>query len=395
MVAGEEPYGAIRDAVLATRDGRIAWLGQAVGAPAQFVADPTRTLDAAGGWVTPGLIDCHTHLVFGGDRANEFEMRLQGASYQDIARAGGGILSTVKATRAASEDELFASASARLAILLAHGVTSVEVKSGYGLDVESELRMLRVARRLADEHPVTVSATLLAAHALPREFETDRDAYLSLVCDEMIPAVAAEGLADAVDAFCEGIAFTREECAEVFVAGARHGMAVRLHADQLSDLGGAALAAEHGARSADHLEYASEAGVQAMAEARVTAVVLPGAFYFLGGGQAPPIEAFRRNGVPIAVATDLNPGSSPVASPLAAMNMACVLFGLTPEEALAGMTRNAAPVLGDAGDLGTLEVGSRADIAVWSVDRPAELSYWVGSNPCRAVVQDGVLTRPA
>lgn len=395
MVAGEEPYGAIRDAVLATRDGRIAWLGKAVDAPAELVANPAQTLDAAGGWATPGLIDCHTHLVFGADRAHEFEMRLQGASYEDIARAGGGILSTVKATRAASEDELFASASARLATLLAHGVTSVEIKSGYGLDVGSELRMLRVARRLAEEHPVAVSTTLLAAHALPPEFETDRDAYLSLVCDEMIPAVAAEGLADAVDAFCEGIAFTREECARVFEAGARHGLAVRLHADQLSDLGGAALAAEHGARSADHLEYASEAGVQAMAEAGVTAVVLPGAFYFLGGGQAPPIEAFRRNGVPIAVATDLNPGSSPVASPLAAMNMACVLFGLTPEEALAGMTRNAAPVLGDAGDLGTLEVGSRADLAVWSVDRPAELSYWVGSNPCRAVVQDGVLTRPA
>lgn len=395
MVAGEEPYGAIRDAVLATRDGRIAWLGKAVDAPRELVANPAQTLDAAGGWATPGLIDCHTHLVFGADRAHEFEMRLQGASYEDIARAGGGILSTVKATRAASEDELFASASARLATLLAHGVTSVEIKSGYGLDVGSELRMLRVARRLAEEHPVAVSTTLLAAHALPPEFETDRDAYLSLVCDEMIPAVAAEGLADAVDAFCEGIAFTREECARVFEAGARHGLAVRLHADQLSDLGGAALAAEHGARSADHLEYASEAGVQAMAEAGVTAVVLPGAFYFLGGGQAPPIEAFRRNGVPIAVATDLNPGSSPVASPLAAMNMACVLFGLTPEEALAGMTRNAAPVLGDAGDLGTLEVGSRADLAVWSVDRPAELSYWVGSNPCRAVVQDGVLTRPA
>ncbi len=395
MVAGEEPYGAIRDAVLATRDGRIAWLGKAVDAPSELVANAAQTLDAAGGWATPGLIDCHTHLVFGADRAHEFEMRLQGASYEDIARAGGGILSTVKATRAASEDELFASASARLATLLAHGVTSVEIKSGYGLDVGSELRMLRVARRLAEEHPVAVSTTLLAAHALPPEFETDRDAYLSLVCDEMIPAVAAEGLADAVDAFCEGIAFTREECARVFEAGARHGLAVRLHADQLSDLGGAALAAEHGARSADHLEYASEAGVQAMAEAGVTAVVLPGAFYFLGGGQAPPIEAFRRNGVPIAVATDLNPGSSPVASPLAAMNMACVLFGLTPEEALAGMTRNAAPVLGDAGDLGTLEVGSRADLAVWSVDRPAELSYWVGSNPCRAVVQDGVLTRPA
>ena len=239
--------------------------------------------------------------------------------------------------------------------------------------------MLRVARRLADEHPVTVSTTLLAAHALPPEFEADRGAYLSLICDEMIPAAVAEGLADAVDAFCEGIAFTREECARVSEAGARHGLSVRLHADQLSDLGGAALASEHMARSADHLEYASEAGVEAMAEAGVTAVVLPGAFYFLGGGHLPPIDAFRRRAVPIAIATDLNPGSSPVGSPLLAMNMACVLFGLTPEEALAGMTRNAA----------------RADIAVWSVDRPAELSYWVGSNPCSAVVQNGVLRRPA
>ncbi|MCH2470479.1 MAG: imidazolonepropionase [Gemmatimonadetes bacterium] len=395
MVGGEEPYGAIRDAVLVIREGRIAWLGDAAGAPSELVGNPEQTLDAEGGWATPGLIDCHTHLVFGGDRAREFEMRLRGASYEEIARAGGGILSTVKATRGASDDELVASASRRLATLLEHGVTTVEVKSGYGLDVPSELRMLRVARRLADEHPVTVSTTLLAAHALPPEFEADRGAYLSLICDEMIPAAVAEGLADAVDAFCEGIAFTREECARVFEAGARHGLSVRLHADQLSDLGGAALASEHMARSADHLEYASEAGVEAMAEAGVTAVVLPGAFYFLGGGQAPPIDAFRRRAVPIAIATDLNPGSSPVGSPLLAMNMACVLFGLTPEEALAGMTRNAAPVLGVAGESGTLEVGSRADIAVWSVDRPAELSYWVGSNPCSAVVQNGVLRRPA
>lgn len=395
MVGGEEPYGAIRDAVLVIREGRIAWLGDAAGAPSELVGNPEQTLDAEGGWATPGLIDCHTHLVFGGDRAREFEMRLRGASYEEIARAGGGILSTVKATRGASEDELVASASRRLATLLEHGVTTVEVKSGYGLDVPSELRMLRVARRLADEHPVTVSTTLLAAHALPPEFEADRGAYLSLICDEMIPAAVAEGLADAVDAFCEGIAFTREECARVFEAGARHGLSVRLHADQLSDLGGAALASEHMARSADHLEYASEAGVEAMAEAGVTAVVLPGAFYFLGGGHLPPIDAFRRRAVPIAIATDLNPGSSPVGSPLLAMNMACVLFGLTPEEALAGMTRNAAPVLGVAGASGTLEVGSRADIAVWSVDRPAELSYWVGSNPCSAVVQNGVLRRPA
>ena len=395
MVGGEEPYGAIRDAVLVIREGRIAWLGDAAGAPSELVGNPEQTLDAEGGWATPGLIDCHTHLVFGGDRAREFEMRLRGASYEEIARAGGGILSTVKATRGASDDELVASASRRLATLLEHGVTTVEVKAGYGLDVPSELRMLRVARRLADEHPVTVSTTLLAAHALPPEFEADRGAYLSLICDEMIPAAVAEGLADAVDAFCEGIAFTREECARVFEAGARHGLSVRLHADQLSDLGGAALASEHMARSADHLEYASEAGVEAMAEAGVTAVVLPGAFYFLGGGHLPPIDAFRRRAVPIAIATDLNPGSSPVGSPLLAMNMACVLFGLTPEEALAGMTRNAAPVLGVAGESGTLEVGSRADIAVWSVDRPAELSYWVGSNPCSAVVQNGVLRRPA
>ena len=394
MVAGGEPYGAIRDAVLVACGGRIEWVGEAVDAPEQLLADPLETLDGAGGWATPGLIDCHTHLVFGGDRAHEFEMRLQGATYEEIARTGGGILSTVTATRAASEDDLFASARERLSTLMVHGVTSVEVKSGYGLDLESELRMLRVARRLEDEYPIRVSSTLLAAHALPPEFEDDRDGYLDLVCDQMIPLAAERGLADAVDAFCESIAFTPEECARVFDAGARHGLAARLHADQLSDFGGAALASEHGARSADHLEYTSEAGVRAMAERGVTAVVLPGAFYFLGETRAPPIDAFRRNGVPIAVATDLNPGSSPVASPLIAMNMACVLLGLTPEEALAGMTRNAAPVLGADGEVGTLKVGSRADLAVWSVQRLAELAYWVGSNPCSAVVHDGRVTRP-
>jgi len=392
MVVGDEPYGAIHDAALVIRGGRIEWLGEASDAPPELVEDPGQTLDAEGGWATPGLIDCHTHLVFGGDRAHEFELRLQGASYEEVARAGGGILSTVRATRAASEDKLFASAAERLSALLTYGVTSDEANSGYGLDLESELRMLRVARRLGERNPVRVSTTLLAAHALPPEFRTDRVGYLKLVCDQIIPTAAAEGLADAVDAFCEGIAFTREECAQVFEAGARHGLAVRLHADQLSDSGGAALASEHAARSADHLEYASDMGVQAMAEAGVTAVVLPGAFYFLGKAQAPPIEAFRRYGVPIAVATDLNPGSSPVGSPLLAMNMACVLFHLTPEEALAGMTRNAAPVLGAAGELGTLEVGSRADVTVWSVRHPAELAYWVGANPCQAVVQDGLLT---
>ena len=393
MVAGGEPYGAIRDGVVVVRAGRIAWLGPAVDAPAELVGDPASSLDGAGGWVTPGLIDCHTHLVFGGDRAHEFEMRLQGATYEEIARAGGGILSTVRATRDASEDELLAAAGPRLSTLMTHGVTTVEVKSGYGLDLESELLMLRTARRLADEYSVRVSTTLLAAHAVPPEFERDRAGYLDLVCHDMIPRAAEQGLADAVDAFCEGIAFTSEECARVFDAGARHGLAIRLHADQLSDLGGAALASAHSARSADHLEYTSEAGVRAMAAAGVTAVVLPGAFYFLRETQAPPMEAFRANGVPIAVATDLNPGSSPVASPLIAMNLACVLFRLTPEEALAGMTRNAAPVLGLQGELGTLEVGHHADLAVWRVGHPAELAYWVGLNPCSAVVQGGLLRR--
>jgi imidazolonepropionase len=389
--SGSEPYGAIANGAVAVTGDRIIWVGPEAELPSDLEGQAGRILDAEGGWVTPGLIDCHTHLVFGGDRANEFEMRLQGTTYEEIARGGGGILSTVEATRGASDEVLYETASARLATLIAHGLTTVEIKSGYGLDVETELRMLRVAKRLGDEHPVTVSKTLLAAHALPPDFAADRTAYIDLVCSETIPAAAAEGIADAIDAFCEGIAFTPEECERVFTVGADHGLPARLHADQLSDLGGAALAARMGARSADHLEYASEAGARAMAEAGTVAVLLPGAFYFLGEEQAPPVAAFREHGVPMAVATDLNPGSSPIASPLIAMNMACVLFGLTPEEALTGMTRTAAAVLGFADERGVLASGAHADLAVWNVGHPAELSYWIGGNPCLAVVQNGVV----
>ncbi len=393
MLAGQAPYGAVRDAAVVIDAGAITWAGAAADVPPELVRDPSTSLDADGGWITPGLIDCHTHLVFAGDRAREWEQRLSGASYQDIALRGGGIAATVRATRASTDGALFGSASRRLGALMAEGVTTVEIKSGYGLDVDHELRMLAVARRLADAHPVSVSTTLLGAHALPPDGELDRDDYVDLVCGEMIPRAAAAGLADAVDAFCETIAFTPEECGRVLAAGAEHGLAARLHADQLSDLGGAALAARHGARSADHLEYTSTGGVRAMAAAGTTAVLLPGAFYFLGETKRPPVEAFRELGVPLAVATDLNPGSSPLSSPLLAMNLACVLFGLTPEEALVGMTRAAAPVLGLGGACGVLTKGARADLAVWAVDHPSELAYWMGANPCTAVVQDGVVRR--
>ena len=389
MAETGEPYGVVRDGLVVVDHGRITWVGAERAAPRELTEGARRTLDGEGGWVTPGLIDCHTHLVFAGTRAGEFEMRLRGVSYEEIARAGGGIRSTVAATRAASTEALCEASSARVQALAEHGVTTVEIKSGYGLDVETELRMLRVARTLGERLPMRVSRTLLAAHALPPEYEGRRDAYLDLVCREMIPRAADAGLAHAVDAFCEGIAFTPAECARVFDAAAAHGLPVRLHADQLSSLGGAELAARHRARSADHLEYATAEGCRALAAAGTTAVLLPGAFYFLGESQRPPVEAFRRHGVPIAVATDLNPGSSPVTSPLLAMNLACVLFGLTPEEALAGMTRNAAPVLGLQGEVGVIAPGMDADLALWDVDDPAELSYWIGANPCRAVVRGG------
>jgi len=384
-----DPWGCIEDGLIAIEGDSIKWVGPAADAPEAATDPAIPVLDLEGGWVTPGLIDAHTHLVFGGTRADEFEQRLNGASYEDIARAGGGILSTVRATRAASHAQLLDRAIERMKLLGAHGCTTVEVKSGYGLDVETELRMLTVGREAAQACGISVSTTLLGAHALPEEFRSDRSGYVDLVCEEMIPQAASAGLVDAVDAFCETIAFTREECVRVLRVGAEYGLGARLHADQLCDSGGAEVAAEVGARSADHLEWTSEAGVRAMAAAGTSAVLLPGAFHFLRETRRPPVEAFREHGVPMVVATDLNPGSSPLGSPLLAMNLACLCFGLTPAEALAGMTRDAAPVLGLT-DRGTVSAGARADLACWDVDSPAELAYWMGRNPCTAVLTGGI-----
>jgi imidazolonepropionase len=361
--------------------------------PAEALAREVRS--AGGGWITPGLIDCHTHLVFGGDRSDEFERRLRGATYAEIAREGGGILSTVRATRAAGEDGLVASARRRLRRLLRDGVTTVEIKSGYGLDLDSELAMLRAARRLGREEPVEVVATLLAAHAVPPEYANRRGAYVEHVVQDILPAAARAGLMDAVDAFLEGIAFDAAEVGRVFEAAAALGLPVRLHADQLEDGGGAALAARHGALSADHLEHTSEAGVEAMAAARTVAVLLPGAWYTLREARKPPVEAFRRHGVPMALATDANPGSSPILSLLLVLNMGCTLFGLTPEEALAGVTRHAARALGVEHDRGTLETGKRADLALWDVPSPAALAYWIGADAfLREVAVAGVVRAP-
>jgi len=380
---GGAPYGEIRDGAIAVTGGRIDWVGKR----SDWSGKAAVEHDARGAWITPGLVDCHTHLVYAGTRANEFERRLKGATYEEIARAGGGILATVRATRAASEDELAALASRRLAQWLAEGVCAVEIKSGYGLETEAELRMLRAARFIGVNMPVTVRTTFLGAHAVPEEFRGRSDDYVTHVCEEMLPAAAP--LADAVDAFCEGIAFSFKQTARVFAAAKRHGLAVKLHADQLSDTGGAQLAAQFGALSADHLEYTNEAGIEAMAKAGTVAVLLPGAFYFLRESKRPPIGALRRHGVPIALATDHNPGSSPLASLLLAMNLACTLFQLTPEEALAGVTRNGARALGLLETNGTLEPGKRADLALWEIDSPAELAYAIGVNPNAGVVRNG------
>jgi imidazolonepropionase len=390
MEPGGEPYGAIRDGALAVKDGRIAYAGPRSALPADAEAAAGAVIDAGGRWITPGLIDCHTHLVFAGNRAREFEQRLGGASYEQIARAGGGIRATVAATRAAGEDALFESARSRLERFMAEGVTTIEIKSGYGLTSEAELKMLRVARRLGDTLPVSVFTTLLAAHALPPDYAGRQADYVAAVCREMIPAAAKAGLADAVDAFCERIAFTPAETAAVFEAAHAHGLPVKLHADQLSDLGGAALAARYGALSADHLEYSAEAGIAAMAKSGTAAVLLPGAFYFLREGRLPPIDALRRHGVPMAIASDCNPGSSPALSLLLMLNLACTLFRFTPEEALAGVTRAAAQALGLSRDRGRLAPGLRADFALWDMEDPAELAYWLGGNPCASVVKDGV-----
>jgi imidazolonepropionase len=386
-MADADGIGALEDGALLVEGDRIAWLGLVREAPAA-----ERTVECRGRLLTPGLIDCHTHLIHAGSRAKEFEMRLEGATYAEIARAGGGIVSTVKATRAASEDDLIATGAARLDCLLAEGVTTVEIKSGYGLDVDTELRMLRAARALARERPVDVVTSFLGAHALPPEFRDDRAGYLRLVCDAALPAVAEAGLTDAVDGFCETIAFTVEEIEQVFARASELGLPVKLHAEQLSDLGGARMAAQHGALSVDHLEYLDEADVPALAAAGTVAVLLPGAFYYLREAKVPPVAALRAQRVPMAVATDLNPGSSPVHSLIAAMNMACVLFGLTPDEVLRGVTAHAARALGLA-DRGRLAPGLRADLALWDADGPADLVYSLGLNRCAAVVRKGEVVR--
>lgn len=379
-------YSLLEDAAITVEQGLITRVCPMRDLGRGFKAQ--HRIDARGGLVTPGLIDCHTHLVYAGNRANEFEMRLNGASYAQIAKQGGGIASTVKATRAAGNAELRNASAQRLTALMSDGVTTVEIKSGYGLDIENELRCLRIARSLAADHAVSISTTLLGAHAVPPEFDGRADDYIDTVCTQMIPRAAAEGLANAVDGFMETIAFSGEQMRRVFEAARRHGLRVKLHADQLTDSGGAGLAAEFEAVSADHLEYTSEAGVEALARARTVAVLLPTAFYYLRETRLPPIAALRKHGVPMAIATDCNPGTSPCTSILTAMNMGCTLFGLTPEEALAGATTHAATALG-LDDRGTLEAGRRGDIVLWDADDPAQLAWQIAGLRPREVLVGG------
>jgi imidazolonepropionase len=386
-VAGS--YGQLRDHAIGVRDGKISAIEPMASVPLDRLAGTV--IDARGAWITPGLIDCHTHLVYGGNRAAEIAMRLGGASYADIARQGGGILATVRATRAMDETQLLRASLPRLRALAAEGVTTIEIKSGYGLTLVDELKMLRVARRLADEAPIRVLTTLLAAHALPPEYAGRRAAYIDLVCREIIPAAAAEKLADAVDVFCEGIAFSPDECEQVFAAAREHGLPVKAHAEQLSNLGGAELAARHGALSADHLEYLDQAGVAAMAASGTVAVLLPGAFYSLRETQKPPIELLCAAGVPMAVAGDHNPGTSPFIAPQLMLNMACTLFSLTPEESFAGATRNAAKALGMGDRIGALIVGKEADFILWDIDDPAELICELGIPRLRQRVFNGTI----
>jgi imidazolonepropionase len=387
MVGG---YGELPDGAVAVTNGRIAWVGRRLEAPRAATVH-----DCGGAWLTPGLVDCHTHIVHAGNRSDEFEARLNGASYEDIARRGGGIMSTVRATRAAGIDELLRQSLPRVRSLLAEGVTTLEVKSGYGLDLATEAKMLRAARRIGELLPVRVRTTFLGAHALPPEFAGRADAYVDEVCERMLPALAREGLVDAVDAFCERIGFSAPQTERVFAAAGALGLPVKLHAEQLSNQGGAQLVARHKGLSADHLEHVTPEGIAAMAAAGTVAVLLPGAYYFLRETVAPPVAALREAGVPIALATDCNPGTSPLTSILLTMNLACTLWRLTPQEALAGCTANAARALGLHGAIGTLEVGKRADFALWDIDRPAALAYAIGFNPCRAVVNGGVLRAPA
>ncbi|MEX3981914.1 imidazolonepropionase [Paraburkholderia sp. EG287A] len=382
-----DPGHVVENAAIAVEDGKIVWLGAAAELPPSFTEWPCE--DLGGAWVTPGLVDCHTHLVYGGQRADEFAQRLAGVSYEEIARQGGGIVSTVRATRAADEAALFAQSATRLEALLAEGVTAVEIKSGYGLDLASERKMLRVARQLGERYPVTVRTTFLGAHALPPEFAGRADDYIDEVCERMLPALADEGLVDAVDVFCERIGFSLAQSERVFEAAARRKLAVKMHAEQLSNSGGAALAARHGALSADHLEFLDEAGVAAMKQAGTVAVLLPGAYYFIRETQLPPLDLLRRYEVPIAISTDSNPGTSPATSLLLMMNMATTLFRMTVPEVLQGVTRHAAQAFGDAGRHGTLAAGRPADFAVWTVQSLAELAYWIGRPLCARVVRGG------
>jgi imidazolonepropionase len=381
-LATMDAAGSIERGAIAAKDGRIIYVG-----PDQDAPDAAEITDCEGRWITPGLIDCHTHLVYAGNRAHEFELRLQGASYEEIARAGGGIVSTMKATRTASEAELVAASTPRLDALIAEGVTTVEIKSGYGLTLDDELKMLRAARALGEARDVRVRTSFLGAHAVPPEYREDQDGYVDLICDTMIPAL--DGLADAVDAYCEGIGFSGAQTDRIFAAARAHGLPVKLHAEQLSNMGGAAIAARHAALSADHLEHLDAAGVAAMAAAGTVAVLLPGAFYFMRETRLPPIAELRAAGVPIALATDCNPGTSPLTSPLLAMNMGATLFRLTVEECLAGVTRHAARALGLADEIGTLAVGKACDLAIWDIERPAELVYRIGFNPLHMRVKDG------
>ncbi len=388
----DRSLGVIRNGAIACADGRIAWVGREADLVPGQRGRAAEVIPCGGAWMTPGLIDCHTHIVFGGDRSDDFRRRLHGESYAEIAGAGGGILSTVRATRQASKQELIRSAVARGRELVGWGVTTIEVKSGYGLALETELRMLEVAAALPRHIPADTSPTLLAAHAIPSEYAGRRRDYIRLILEEILPAVLQQGHATAIDAFCEDIAFTPDEARAVLEAGIDAGLHGRLHADQLSDLGGGALAAATGARSADHLEYLSDDGVHAMASAGVCAVLLPGAAYTLGADRSPPVGALRRAGVTMAVATDANPGSSPITNVGMILNLACIRFGLTPEEALLGFTSAAARVLGLEEDRGTLEPGKRADLALWRVESPAQLCYWMGASPLSSLVKDGVPT---
>ncbi len=387
LSSSREGLGLVDDGVIAAAGGRIVYAGPASDVPVTL--DAKQRTDCDGRWITPGLIDCHTHLVYGGNRAREFEQRLAGASYEEIARAGGGIVSTVQATRQASVEQLVAAALPRLDALIAEGVTTIEIKSGYGLELETERRQLQAARRLGDERAVSVRTSFLGAHTVPPEMKGSSSDYIDMICTTMLPKIAAEGLADAVDAFCEGIAFSPDQTARVFATAQALGLPVKLHADQLSNLHGAALAARFGALSADHLEYADDDGMATMAKAGTVAVVLPGAFYFIREQQLPPIAAMRRHGVRIALATDSNPGTSPLTSLLMAMNMSATLFRLTVEECIAAVTREAAQALGLSAETGSLDAGKYCDLAIWDIERPAELVYRMGFNPLHARVWHG------